>query len=204
MASDEFPELLDLIAADLFAGSALWRYSSFKTCILRLCYTLGPSKSGTLGDYLQGPKVPTVLGFDPLFQFMHEQDAARAVTFAIERGLKGVFNVAGPTPLPLSILIEEAGRERTPIPESMFSFMLGKFWLPKLPRGAIAHLKYPIVIDSRPFRAASGFEHVHDEYDTLRDFCAVDWEDSFAETEGAQGSPGETKASVAASGASGS
>jgi UDP-glucose 4-epimerase len=192
MASDEFPELLDLIAADLFAGSALWRYSSFRTCILRLCYTLGPSKHGTLGDYLHGPKVPTVLGFDPLFQFMHEQDAARAVAFAIERELKGVYNVAGPNPLPLSVLIEETGRQRTPIPESMFSFMLGKFGLPKLPRGAVAHLKYPIVIDARAFREASGFQHVYDEYDTLRDFCAVDWEERYASAEPAAAEPMES------------
>lgn len=175
MASDEFPELADLVAADLFAGSALWRYQSFATCVLRLCYTLGPSRHGTLGDYLRGPRVPTVLGFDPLFQFMHEQDAAQAICVAIEKRLKGVFNVAGPNPLPLSILIEETGRERVPIPESMFSLMLGKFGLSDLPRGAKNHLKYPIIIDASAFRAATGFQHVYDEYDTLRDFCAADF-----------------------------
>jgi UDP-glucose 4-epimerase len=175
MASEDFPELADLVAADLFAGSALWRYSSFATCVLRLCYTLGPSRHGTLGDYLRGPRVPTVLGFDPLFQFMHEADAARAVAVAIERRLKGVFNVAGPNPLPLGILVEETGRERVPVPDALFSFMLGKFGLPQLARGAKNHLKYPIVIDASAFRLASGFEHQHDEYDTLRDFCAVDF-----------------------------
>lgn len=183
MANEEFPELADLIAADLFAGSALWRYDSFKTCILRLCYTLGPSRHGTLGDFLQGPKVPTVLGFDPLFQFMHEQDAAAAVVKAIETELRGVFNVAGPNPLPLSMLIEETGRERVVLPETVIGFMLGKFGLPAMPRGAINHLKYPIVIDASAFRKASGFETVFDEYDTLRDFCAAD----FAETESQAG-----------------
>jgi UDP-glucose 4-epimerase len=177
MASDEFPELADLVAADLFAGSALWRYPNFKTCILRLCYTLGPSRHGTLGDYLRGPKVLSVLGFDPLFQFMHEADAARAVLFALQGGLRGVFNVAGPSPLPLSTIIEETGRERVAIPEPLFSFMSGKFGLPRLPGGAKNHLKYPIVIDASAFRKASGFVHEFDEYDTLRDFCAADFAD---------------------------
>lgn len=189
MASDEYPELADLVAADLFAGSALWRYSSFATCVLRFCYTLGPSRHGTLADYLRGPRVPTVLGFDPLFQFMHEADAARAVLVAIEKRLKGVFNVTGPNPLPLATLIEETGRERVPVPDSLFAFMLGKFGLPSLARGAKNHLKYPIVIDGSAFRRATGFQHQHDEYDTLRDFCAADFTEPASEN--AEGSPPE-------------
>src|SRR5262249_54793289 len=47
-AMTTFPELADLVAADLYAGSALWRYPELDTSVLRLCYTLGPSVSGTL------------------------------------------------------------------------------------------------------------------------------------------------------------
>lgn len=171
MAADNFPELADLVAADLFAGSALWRYPNLKTAVLRLCYTLGPSQHGTLADYLRGPKVPTVLGFDPLFQFMHEVDAARAVVATIEHQLHGVFNVAGPPPLPLSTLIEETAREQVAIPESAFAFFVGKFGLPWLPKGAISHLKYPIVVDTSAFKRESAFEHRYDEYDTLQAYC---------------------------------
>lgn len=170
MVSEVFPELADLIAADLFAGSALWRYKSFHTAVLRLCYTLGPSRHGTLADFLRGPKVPTVMGFDPLFQFMHEADAARAVRLAVEQQLHGVFNVAGPNPLPLSTLIEEAGREPVAVPDRWFSLLLGRFGLPKLPPGAKNHLKYPIVIDDTAFRKATSFQHQYDEYDTLQAF----------------------------------
>jgi UDP-glucose 4-epimerase len=171
MAADNFPELADLVAADLFAGSALWRSPRLKTAVLRLCYTLGPSQHGTLADYLRGPKVPTILGFDPLFQFMHEVDAARAICAALSQQLRGVFNVSGPTPLPLSTIIEETGRERVAIPESAFPLLVGKFGLPWLPRGAMSHLKYPIVMDTSAFRAHSGFEHRYDEYDTMQAFC---------------------------------
>ncbi|MEN9579028.1 MAG: hypothetical protein RJA70_2037 [Pseudomonadota bacterium] len=171
MAAENFPELADLIAADLFAGSALWRYPNLNTAVLRLCYTLGPSQHGTLADFLRGPRVPTVLGFDPLFQFMHEVDAAQAVICALEAGLRGVFNVAGPTPLPLSKVIQETGREQVAIPEPLYAFAVGRFGLPWLPRGAINHLKYPIVIDPSAFRQASGFVNKYDEYDALQSFC---------------------------------
>ncbi len=170
MAADNFPELADLVAADLFAGSALWRYPKLNTVVMRLCYTLGPSQHGTLADFLRGPKVPTVLGFDPLFQFMHERDAARAVVSALESNLRGVYNVAGPPPLPLSKIIEETGREQMAIPEPVFHLALGRFGLPWLPRGAISHVKYPIVVDTTAFRDACGFKHECDEYDTMQSY----------------------------------
>jgi UDP-glucose 4-epimerase len=71
MAVSSFPELADLVAADLYAGSALWRYPEIETAVLRICYTLGPSGAGTLANFLRSPRVPTVLGYDPLFQFIH-------------------------------------------------------------------------------------------------------------------------------------
>ena len=118
MAGSTFPELADLVAADLYAASALWRFPEIQTAVLRMVYLLGPSQSGTLAAFLRGPRVPAVLGFDPLFQFMHERDAAEAITRAAEHELSGVFNVAGPQPVPLSNLCDETGRSRIPIPNA--------------------------------------------------------------------------------------
>ena len=168
--SDDFPELADLVAADLYAGSALWRHPQINTAVLRLCYTLGPSHHGTLATYLSGSKVPTVLGFDPLFQFIHEADAVGAIIAALHAKLRGVFNVAGPSPLPLSKIIAEAGREQVSIPETLFRFVVGRFGFAPLPAGAINHIKFPVVVDTTTFRQASSFKHRHDEYETLAAF----------------------------------
>jgi len=97
------------------------------------------------------------MGFDPLFQIMHEADMARAIVTAIEAPIRGVFNVAGPTPLPLSSLVRETGRERVPLPEPMLKGLLGRFGFPKLPRAALEHVKYPVVVDDASFRRATGF-----------------------------------------------
>lgn len=171
MAMQTFPELSDLVAADLYAGSALWRFPDIDTAVLRCCYTLGPLKQGTLAAFLAGPRVPTILGFDPLYQFMHEQDTADAIVLALDRKLRGVFNVAGPPPVPLSIIIEQTGRKNIPIPEPLFQAALGRFGLPRLPPGATAHVKYPVVVDSNRFVEATGFAPAHDEDATLRDFA---------------------------------
>jgi len=139
--------------------------------VLRVCYTLGPSGHGTLAGFLRGRFVPMVLGFDPLFQFIHEDDAAEAIARALERKLRGVFNVAGPQPLPLSVIAHEAQRRTLPLPEPLLAALTGRAGLPRLSRGALAHIKYPIVVDASAFRAASEFAHKFDELITVQTFA---------------------------------
>lgn len=171
MASTTFPELADLVAADLYATTALWRHPDLQTVILRMVYQLGPSRAATLASFIRGPKVPTILGFDPLFQFMHELDMAAAIKTALESEARGVFNVAGPSPVPLSDLIERTGRSRLPIPEALFRRLLGRFGLPDLPRGALDHIKYPVVVDDSAFREATGFAPKHSAMDAMKAYA---------------------------------
>ena len=114
--------------------------------------------------------MPTVLGFDPLFHFMHESDCAGAILAAVESDLSGVYNVAGPQPVPLSLLCQVTGRRAVPIPEALFGHMLGRFGFPKLPRDAAAHIKFPIVVDATSFAQATGFEAEFDEVRTMESF----------------------------------
>ena len=165
-----YPELGDLVAADLYAATALWRNPKLATAVLRLCYTLGPTRHGTLSSFLRGKRVPMVLGFDPLFQFLHEDDATEAIALAVRARLRGIFNVAGPQPLPLSVIAREAGRTPFPLPEFLLALALGRGGLPRLARGALSHLKYPIVVDASSFRKAAGFAHRYDELQTVRAF----------------------------------
>jgi UDP-glucose 4-epimerase len=170
MGLAQFPELADLVSADLYAGSALWRFPELTTTVMRMCYTLGPSGHGTLATFLRARRVPTILGFDPLYQFMHEQDVVRSIALAIDKRPRGVFNVAGPQPVPLSMLIRETGRTAVPLPEFVFERILGRFGLPRIPKGALGHIKYSIVMDSTPFRKATGFEPEVDEVEAMRQY----------------------------------
>src|SRR5205823_1048893 len=129
-------------------ANALWRLPKLNTVVLRICYTLGPSGHGTLASFLRGRFVPMVLGFDPLFQFIHEDDAAEAIALALTKKLRGIYNVAGPQPLPLSVIAHEAGRRVLPLPEAVLALLTGRAGLPNLSRGALAHIKFPIVVDS--------------------------------------------------------
>jgi UDP-glucose 4-epimerase len=166
-----YPELADLVAADLFAATQIWRSPKLATTVLRLCYSLGPSGTGTLAGFLRGRRVPMVFGFDPLFQFMHDDDAAEAIVLAVQKRLRGIYNVAGPQPLPLSVIARVAGRSTLPLPEPLLALFLGRAGLPRLSRGALSHIKFPIVVDSSSFKKATGFDHQYDEIETVKTFA---------------------------------
>lgn len=170
LAGTTFPNLADLVAADLWAGNALWRQPEVCTAVLRLVYTLGPSRRGTLASFLGGDRVPLVMGFDPLFQFMHEEDAVTAIELALDNQLRGVFNVAGPQPVPLSLLCKATGRTAVPVPGPLFPNVLGRFGFSRLPRASISHVKYPIVVDDGAFRVATRFEPQYDEGQTMESY----------------------------------
>jgi UDP-glucose 4-epimerase len=169
----DFPELADLVAADLYAANMLWREPKLETTVLRLVYTLGPSKTGTLASFLRGKRVPMVFGFDPLFQFLEEDDAAAGIVAAVEKRPRGIFNVSGPAPVPLGTIARETGRTVVPVPEPVLSALLGRFGFPSLPKGALAHLKFPIVVDGTAFRAATGFSHTTSEVETLKRYRRI-------------------------------
>jgi UDP-glucose 4-epimerase len=172
-AVETFPELSDFVAAELMANVLLSTQPKVKLTVLRLCHSLGPSGRGALGRLLRGHRVPTVLGFDPLVQFMHEADLARAIRVAIEQELSGCYNVGGEHPLPLSTVIQNTGRVITPIPESLFRLSLGPFGLSEIPAGALSQFKYSILVDDGPFRTRTGFRSQFDETATLSQFASA-------------------------------
>lgn len=165
-----FPKLNDIFTADLYASQALWRYPDLNVILLRMVYTLGPSRRGALARFLKGPGVPTILGFDPLFQFMHEDDHVHAIITAMEAKLHGVYNIAGPQPLPLSTLIDKAGKISIPIPQRWYPPFLERFGYPEIFANSINHIKYSVIIDDKKFRQATGFMHRYDENQTLKAF----------------------------------
>ena len=57
-----------------------------------------------------------------------------------------------------------------PVPEALVNLALGRFGLPRLPKGAVEHIKYPIVVDSTAFKSATGFAPAHSELDAMNEF----------------------------------
>jgi UDP-glucose 4-epimerase len=59
--------------------------------------------------------VPTILGFDPRYQFIHEDDMAGALEHAVRQDLDGIYNCAADGVLVLSEVLDLLGKQMAPI-----------------------------------------------------------------------------------------
>jgi UDP-glucose 4-epimerase len=159
--SRTYPELRDLAEVDTLCSAFLWQHPEVRTAILRPVNTLGDSVHSAIGRYLRLRWVPMLMGFDPMMQFLHEEDLARAILLTLERRLRGVFNVAGPGAVPLHVAIAETGGAAVTLPEPVARPVVRRLFdlgLYPLPPGAIDFIKYPCTVSDGRFVAATGFE----------------------------------------------
>ena len=77
-------------------------HPSTKVAILRFAPLLGPTVTNLFTRFFSRPIAPVMMGYDPLLQFIHETDAARALKLAVDRDVPGPFNVVGDGVLPYS------------------------------------------------------------------------------------------------------
>ena len=159
-ASRFYPEIRDLVEVDTLATAFLWKYPEIHTSVLRPVNVLGTSVHSMAGQYLGRSRVPTVMGFDPMMQFIHEEDLCEAIVLALEKSLSGVYNIVGPGEVPIHTAITETGGRARPLPEfairGLFDrlFRLG-MW--PYPAGMLDFLKYPVSLSGRHFDEATGF-----------------------------------------------
>jgi len=84
--------------------------------VLRFAPIVGPNADNPITRLLRTRFVPTVLGFDPLWQVIDERDAARALHLALDCRAAGPFNIVCEDPLPFSVLVQLSGGRAVPMP----------------------------------------------------------------------------------------
>ncbi len=130
--------------------------------LLRFSNVLGPEISTPLSRALSLPLVPSVFGFDPRFQFVHEDDVMRATLFALEHELPGIFNVAGEGLLPWSEVAKICGKRTfslPPVGTALVTAPLGRVGV-KFPSELLGLLRYGRGVDNRRL-TAKGFEYLY-------------------------------------------
>jgi UDP-glucose 4-epimerase len=83
--------------------------------VLRFANALGPDLRTSWQAYLGMVVIPTILGFDPRCQFLHEDDMANCLEHAVRYDLDGVFNCAADGVLALSEVIDLLGKTMAPV-----------------------------------------------------------------------------------------
>jgi UDP-glucose 4-epimerase len=162
--SRTYPEIRDLAEVDHLVMTFLWKHPEIATTLLRPVSMLGPASRNAMSRLLRARIVPMILGFDPMMQFIHEEDVAAAVELALDKGTHGVFNVTGPGAVPLSVAVRETGGTPVPLVETVARLVIDQLFrwgLYHTPSGAIDFLKYNCTLDGRRFVATTGFVPRH-------------------------------------------
>lgn len=139
--------------------------------MLRFSNVLGPELSTPLSRLLELPVVPSVFGFDPRFQFVHEDDVVRAIMFVLEHDLAGVFNVAGDGLLPWSEVAAICAKRTvplSPVGTGLVIAALGTVGI-DVPPEVTRLLRYGRGLDNSRLKHA-GFEYTHTSAGAVQSF----------------------------------
>lgn len=170
-----FSDIRDLVEVDMLAQGFFWKHPKTETVVLRPVHILGTVHNAP-SNFLRLPTIPTLLGYDPMVQVIHEADVVQAIVRALEPGVRGIFNVAGPEPVPLSRIVKILGRARLPVPYTLGKMALDRLWklrLTSFPAPELDHIRYVCMVDDARARDVLGFRPAHDLESTVR---AVDAE----------------------------
>lgn len=141
---------------------------------LRCASVLGPRVDSPLANHLRRTTIPTVLGFDPRLQLLHESDLFEAIGHAIRAERPGTYNLAGDGILTLSQVVRRLGRPTLPLP----AFALGPVGGLVRARGGVdvspemrRLLTYGRGVDTTRMREELGFTPSYSTAETLDDFA---------------------------------
>jgi UDP-glucose 4-epimerase len=171
-----FSEIRDLIEVDMLAQSFFWKRPETETIILRPAHIVGGVRNAP-SNYLRLPMIPTLMGFDPMVQVVHQDDVIGAIERALLPGVRGIFNLAGPPPLPLSRLIALTGRPSMPIPHFLATSLVQRLWrfgATSFPAPELDHIRYVCMVDDRRARDLLGYSpqrSAEDAVHALDDVC---------------------------------
>jgi UDP-glucose 4-epimerase len=170
------PFFADKIDAEDQARKLAQRSPGTAVTIVRTAPLLGPTVHNSLTRYLARKLVPTMMGFDPLVQFLHEADAIAALHLAVMRDAPGTFNIVGDGVLPLSMAIKLAGRISVPVPHPVAEAVAAVGWVAQLveaPPSFLRYLRFLCVADGRKARDLMGFRPAHTSRDAILDFAGA-------------------------------
>ena len=107
----------DIVEAESAVQEFRDKHPEITVTVLRFANGLGPNLNTSHMRYLTLPVVPTILGFDPRYQFIHSDDMAGVLEHAVREDLDGIYNAGADGVLALTEVVD----------------LLGKQWVPLLP-----------------------------------------------------------------------
>jgi UDP-glucose 4-epimerase len=153
--------LRDKVEAEQHTTAYGKRYPGMKVTILRLAPVLGPGVHSFYSRVLSKRVVPVLLGYDPLLQLLHPEDAIEAFVLALAAEAEGPINIVPRDSVSLLTALHLADKVTVAVPHPVAYAAADLLWSAGLgagPSGFLDYVRYPCVADGECARQKLGFE----------------------------------------------
>jgi UDP-glucose 4-epimerase len=163
----------DIVEADRAVGAFAARNRDVTVTVLRVTNGLGPGLQTSHIALFSLPVIPSILGFDPRYQLIHEDDIVRVLEHAVREDLPGVYNAAADGVLALSEIAGLLGKPLLPVlppwGTGLVAGPLNSLGL-RMPEEMLNQLRYGRGLDNRKLKAA-GFHFRYTTRETVASFA---------------------------------
>ncbi|HEU0022104.1 MAG TPA: NAD-dependent epimerase/dehydratase family protein [Dehalococcoidia bacterium] len=164
----------DKFLSDQILESYAERHPETKVTLLRCCSVLGPSASKDISRIFAFPGPVGICGYNPPFQFLHEDDLARILTLVIQRGIAGVYNLAGDGVAFYHEIIDALPRRYLCLPGFLAYPLVGLTWEMGLQSrrntAELDLLRFPLLLSTSKLREATGYRINYTSLEALTSF----------------------------------
>ena len=158
---ESFWWLADKVEAEEHALSYARRYPQMTVTILRLAPLIGPGVHNFYTRLFGRRVVSVLMGYDPLVQMLHPDDALDAFDAALRRKAGGVFNIVPRNSFTLLTALHLADKVTVPVPHPLAYLAADLMWasgVGEAPGEFIDYVRYLFVADGEKARRELGFE----------------------------------------------
>ncbi|HET7292437.1 MAG TPA: NAD-dependent epimerase/dehydratase family protein [Vicinamibacteria bacterium] len=171
--NERFWWIKDKLEAEVHALAFARRYPRMAVTVLRLAPLIGPGVYTFYTRIFAKRVVSVVMGYDPLLQFLHPDDAVAGFDAVLARRAQGIFNVVPRRAMTLLTALHLAEKVTVPVPHPLASALADALWsagLSDAPGGFLDYVRFLFVADGAKARRELGFEARYDSREALMQY----------------------------------
>jgi UDP-glucose 4-epimerase len=173
----------DKLEAERHAQAYAERYPRLTVTLLRFAPLLGPGVRSFYARYFSRRVVSLLMGYDPLVQLLHPEDALEALLLALQARKPGVFNVAPRDTLSLRTAAHLADKLVVSVPHPVAYAAAELAWAAGVgvaPAGFVDYGRYPFVADGEKARRELGFVARYGSRESLEQYLGYRYPQRYA------------------------
>lgn len=144
-------------------------FPKLQMTVFRPAIVFGPNVDNAWSHALELPVLFGVRGHAPPLQFVHEEDVASAISYAVRNDVPGTFNLAADGSLEAAEMLAILDRRKVDLPEPLAFSLAERLWslgLAEAPSGMLHYVMHPWVVSTDKLTEA-GFTCRHSNLESF-------------------------------------